>query len=122
MFKRGDFMAKGKKKMWSLVGSWAFIIGVFLAIIAGIMFNSLDKPIVTALIIIGLLVGLLNVTTNETTQFLLATISLVLIAAFGGNILKVIPTVARILEAILILVIPATVIVALRSVYSLAKN
>jgi hypothetical protein len=113
-------MAK-KENMLQKVGSWAFIIGVIIAIAAG--FWDLN-PIVTAiLVILGLLVGLLNVTSGETQSFIMSTAVLVIVATFGGNVLATItPVLHSMMNAIIVFVVPATIIVCLRAIYQLASD
>lgn len=114
-------MAK-KKKGLSKLGSWLFILGVIAAIVIGISVATISKPMMAVLIVIGLIVGLVNINAKETTQFLLAALALVIVASFGRDILGAIAFIGRILDAIMILIVPATVIVALKSVYALAKS
>jgi|SRR3989344_7495084 len=109
-------MAKGSKGF----GGWAFIIGVVIAVLVG-LFGGLSSWL-WALVIIGLIVGLLNVSGGESTDFLLAAVSLVIVTALGSNVMSSIPVLETILNAITALVVPATVIVALKLVYTLAKN
>ena len=111
-------MAKSKG---NLLGGWAFLIGVVLAIILGAI-GSISQTIAIVLVVLGLIVGLLNITDKETQPFLIAGAVLVIVSAFGSSALDAIPVVGRILDAILILFVPATVIVALKSVFSFAKN
>lgn len=114
-------MAK-KKRGLSKLGSWLFILGVIAAIVIGIVVKEITNPMMAALIVVGLIVGLVNISAKETTQFLLAALALVIVAAFGKNILGAITFIGRILDAIMILVVPATVIVALKAIYTLAKS
>jgi hypothetical protein len=116
MGKDTDFVAK--------IGSWAFIIGVVIALVVGVVGSG---PIATSvLILLGLIVGLLNVTGRETTPFLLASVSLVIVSSMGGAVLvgvaKIGPTLQGVLSAIMTFVIPATIIVALKAIYALAHD
>ena len=105
------------------VGRICFIIGVVISIIAGFFTWSYIFPILT---ILGLIVGFLNVQAKEVQAFLLAGISLVIISAFGASQINAIPvvgaTMARIYVALLSFVGPATLIVALKSIFGLAKT
>lgn len=103
------------------IGSWAFIIGVVIAVLVG-LFGTLSPLWLGILVILGLVVGLLNVTGSESSNFLLAAISLVIVSAFGRNVLSAISFLGSVLDAIMVLVVPATVIVALKAVYGLARN
>lgn len=122
----GDFMAKDTDLL-AKVGSWAFIIGILVAVIVGIFSAGTGSPVTTTvLIVLGLIVGFLNVTGRETTPFLLAALSLVLVAKFGGEVLGAIATIGPYLQgtlnAIMTFVIPATIIVALKAIYALAHD
>jgi len=108
------------------IGSWAFIIGVVVALLLGV-FGSGSSPIATSvLIVLGLIVGLLNVTGKETTPFLLASVSLVIVSSMGGSVLAGVAQIGSrlqgVLGAIMTFVIPATIIVALKAIYALAHD
>ncbi len=117
-------MAKSKNAM-EKVGAWSFIIGVILAIIAGIFFGA-SAVVTSILIILGIIVGFLNITDRETSAYLLASVSLVIVTSLGGAVLGNVAVVGMYLEsilgAILTFVIPAVIIVALKAIYSLANN
>ncbi|MGV8150464.1 MAG: hypothetical protein ACP5NV_01925 [Candidatus Woesearchaeota archaeon] len=118
-------MAK-ESNMLAKVGSWAFIIGVIIAIIVGIFSGTGNAVTTTVLIVLGLIVGFLNVTGRETTPFLLAAVSLVIVSALGGNMLGAVAGVGMflqgILNALMTFVIPAAIIVALKAIYALAHD
>ena len=109
-------MAKSKG-----IGGWAFILGVVVAVLIG-LFGSLSQLWLAILVVLGLLVGFLNVTGGESTDFLLAAVALVIVAAFGRDVLSAIALLGRVLEAMIAFVVPATVIVALKAIYSLARS
>ncbi len=117
-------MAKNSSNMAQKLGFWLFLLGVVISVLAGFM--NLSPMLVSALVVVGLVVGFLNVTTNETTPFLLAVVSLVIVTSFGGNVLGSVQVVgaplAKMLSALVIFVVPATIVVALRTIYSLAHN
>ncbi|VVB78486.1 Uncharacterised protein [uncultured archaeon] len=119
------------KSKGRVLGAWAFLIGVILAIVLGVF--GTNSWILALLVIAGILVGLLNVTDEESSGFLLAGVSLVLVSWLGQDSLSAFATVSigslqigsmliGILSALLILFVPATIIVALKSVFDLAKN
>ncbi|MGV8087377.1 MAG: hypothetical protein ACP5N1_07130 [Candidatus Woesearchaeota archaeon] len=118
MAKDTDFIAK--------IGSWAFIIGVIIALIVGIFSNTNNPIVTTILILLGLIVGLLNVTGRETTPFLLASVSLVIVSSMGGNVFSNVAQIGGVLTSVLgtliTFVIPATIIVALKAIYALAHD
>ncbi len=116
---------KKEENVMQKVGSWAFIIGVLLAIIAGI-FGVGSALLTSVLIVLGIIVGFLNVTGKETTPFLLATVSLVIVTSFGGAALGQVAVVGKyiagVFGAIMTFVIPATIIVSLKAIYALASE
>lgn len=111
-------MAK-TRSLGNLIGGLAFLIGVVLAIIAG--FIGLSSQIVMALVIIGLIVGLLNIGDREVMPFLFSGLVLVLISSSGDKLIAIIPYADGILTALLAIFIPATVIVAVKNVFGLAR-
>lgn len=108
-------------KKGNLLGGWSFLLGIILAVILGAV-GAITQTIAIVLVILGLVVGLLNITDKEVKPFLMAGTVLVIVAALGSSVFGVIPIVSRILDATLMLFVPATVIVALKSVFSLAKG
>jgi len=121
-------MVKSKE---NLVGAYAFLIGVVLAVIIGLFQDQLAVAgtiFYLLLVLIGLLVGFLNVGDKDSNTFLLASLALVLVAYAGKDTLQFISNLSPILKylgdvltALLILFIPATVIVALKTVFAIAK-
>jgi hypothetical protein len=117
MAKEMDLVAK--------VGSWAFIIGVVVALLMGVFGKGDMTVATTVLIILGLIVGLLNVTGRETTPFLLASVSLVIVSSMGGNVFPAYGFFAVLkttLNSVITFVMPATIIVALKAIYALAHD
>lgn len=113
-------MAKGAM---GRIGAWAFLVGIILAVIfAFVSAGSLEQWLVYLLIVIGLIIGLLNITEKEVQPFLIAGAILVIVTALGSDVVVEITYLALILKNIMLLFVPATIIVALKSVFSLAKN
>ncbi len=115
-------MAEGNK-----MGEWAFIIGVLVAIVVS-LFNvsgSVAGWLVLLLVVLGLIVGLLNVTEKETTPFLIAAAALLITGTTGGS-LAIIPVIGGYLQDIVqniaVFVTPAAIVVALKAIQSLAKG
>jgi L-lactate permease len=113
--------------MMQKIGSWAFIVGVVVALVAPI-FAGLSTWLITLLIILGLVIGFLNITVADTQTFLLAALALVIVSGFSstsGVITQVTgigPALGRIFGGLLLLVVPATIIVALRSIYTVSRR
>jgi len=114
-------MATGGKGILGLIGFWAFIIGFILAIVAGIFWPT-NATIVIVLVILGIIIGFLNVTAKEFMLFLLATVALVVV---GGQAFTSLGTVGAklgdVLGHIAILVAPAAIIAAVKALWSIAK-
>ena len=104
-----------------VVGKWAFLIGVILAIVLGLFDPVLGNWIIV-LVVIGLIVGLLNVTDKEVAPFLMSGAVLIIASALGGSLMSDMPYVGAVLDALLAVFVPATVIVAIKNVFSLARN
>jgi hypothetical protein len=64
----------------NIIGAAAFGCGYLIAIVAGIWFPE-NAALITVLVLLGLLVGLLNVTHKEVVPYLVAAIALVLIGS-----------------------------------------
>ncbi|MBS3146444.1 hypothetical protein J4471_01990 [Candidatus Woesearchaeota archaeon] len=102
------------------LGSWAFLLGVILAVLFGLLPQA---PWVTwVLVLLGLIIGLLNITDKEVTPFLMAGVVLVITSSLGGEVFGTVAILGNILTNMLTLFVPATIIVALKSVFSLAKS
>jgi hypothetical protein len=104
----------------AVVGRWAFLIGVVLSVLFGIISGWSWLPIL--LIILGLIVGFLNIRNSEINVFLTAGTVLVLMGYFGGQTLASISYLQAIFNNLLTLFVPATVIVAVKSVFALARE
>ena len=112
------------------VGIYAFIIGVVIAIIAGLAGGAVAEyqgPITLILVILGLIVGFLNIKDKMVFNFLIAAIALMTV---GSAQLSTIDTIViglgSILQAIIsfvtVFVAPAALVVSLKAIYGLAKG
>lgn len=119
------------------VGAWAFLIGVILAVSIGITASFFSIPslqtyssaIYAILVILGLVVGFsINVRRKDAQTFLITGTILVVVSKYGmesvlgsllglgvGNIMT------TTFAALLALFVPATIVVALKTVFGLAK-
>src|SRR3989338_80077 len=107
------------KKQGSFIGSWAFLVGVLLAVILGAI-GQIGPAMTITLFVIGLIVGLLNVADEETNAFLISGVVLIIASAFGGAAVSVVGWLEGIFNALLLIFVPATVIVAIKNVFSIA--
>ncbi len=119
------------KPRWSLVGllgAVAFFAGMVVAIICGAIPDTRDSgTVVLVLIILGIVVGLFNITSKEIIPFLVAAIALVVVGSVGGfgPLDKLIKGLGAALDSmvafIAVFMIPAAVINAVRVVWELAR-
>jgi len=107
----------------NVLGAWAFLIGVILALILGLLGQEVTMGwTAIVLVILGIIIGLLNVGGEELKDFLLAGTALVIVSAFGGQTLTQIPYIGNIFAALVVLFSPATIVVALKAVFAIAKR
>jgi hypothetical protein len=111
------------------IGEWVFILGIIIAIVAGLAEYSgaLRTPfneVATAVIVVlGLAVGFLNIKEQNVREFLLAAVALLLVGSAGVGVLTELGiAVSRILAWVAAFVAPAALVVALRSVYIQASK
>ena len=102
-------------------GKWAFLLGVLLAVIFASI-GAMKPEVVSVLVVIGIIVGLLNVGAKEVKAFLLSGIALIIASAFGQNSIGVFPVLERMLDSLLIIFVPATIVVAIKNVFTIAVN
>jgi len=120
-----------KKSSNGSVGEYAFIIGVIIAVILGIagayMGNVALAWLTSILVVLGLIVGYLNVAGKDTKDFLLvATVLIIAVFAGGasnalGGVVYIGAFLKGIFNAILAFTIAATIVVGLKEVFALAK-
>ena len=120
------------------IGSYAFLLGVIIAVIAGLI-QAVDYIMATAmmsgvvgyialiLVILGLIIGFLNIKDKHITDFLIATIAVAMIGlvALSPASLAVDPIVYlinAIVGNIVTLVAPAALIVGVKQILALTKE
>lgn len=99
------------------IGSWAFIIGLVIAIITG--FVGAGPNTLWILAILGLIVGLINVTHEESHRYLVASIAFLVSAS---TLTIVLSSLEMFLTSVIAFVGPGTAVVALRALYDLTKK
>jgi hypothetical protein len=121
------------------IAHWAFVACVVIAIVMGLVvgymsYNSdsntvnTDADVTLVLLILGIIVGLINITAKEVTPFLIATIAL--IVASLSNVWAPLGTIHAllfdwahyILNYIVAFVAPAAVIIAIKAVFAMEKS
>ncbi|MEK6926823.1 MAG: hypothetical protein AABX11_00170 [Nanoarchaeota archaeon] len=119
----------------NLVGAWAFLVGVILAVLVAVLSNLSELFKITPLTIgilalIGIVLGFF-VSERSVQTFLIAAVSLVIVsyagisgmvmgaAIIGIGIGKII---SSMLQTLLAMFVPATIVVALKSMFSIANG
>ena len=106
----------------SKIGFWAFIVGLILAVIFGIVAPQTDWVIIV-LIVLGIVVGFLNITAKEIILFLVATIALMVV----GNVFTPLTVLGigkflgGILSLVATLMAPAAIIAAIKALWAVGK-
>ena len=118
------------------IGAWAFFIGVILAVLIGLATTIVPIPIIVSynaqiyalLVILGLIVGFMNIPGKDAQTFLWAGAILVVVSKFGMDSVRgsligigVGDAVASIFGALLALFVPATIVMALKTIFSMSK-
>ncbi len=108
-----------KATIMEKVGGWSFILGFLVAVVVGAI-NITTPGVVTLLLVLGTVVGLLNVTDREIVPFLVACIALII----TGSVASVVPieAVSRVLVNVVVFVVPAAVIASLKAIVALAAH
>jgi hypothetical protein len=115
-------MAAKKTNVLSTIGFWAFIIGLIVAVIAGLILPQ-NAIIIVVLIILGLIVGFLNITAKEILLFLVATIALIVV----GNVFAPLKTLdigallGNMLSYVATLMAPAAIVAAIKALWAVGK-
>jgi len=118
------------------IGSYAFLIGIIIAIVLGIVavlvpsvLGNTSGLIALVLVILGLIVGFLNIKDKHISDFLIATIAVTVVGGTAGGLIlldQVISPAGTILAAIVgnvvALAAPAALVVGLKQIWALAKE
>lgn len=103
-----------------IIGRWAFLLGLLVSLIAG--FGGTIPNLASVIFILGLIVGFLNITERESSPFLIAVITLLLIGIGGLQFGKFTEVVANILQNLIAFVAAAGFIVAIKQVLTMARK
>lgn len=123
------------KSRENLVGAWAFLVGVILSLLVAILssineFFKITPLTMGILALIGIVLGFF-VSERNVQTFLIAAVSLVIVSYTGisGMImgaavmgLSIGTMISSMLQTLLAMFVPATIIVALKSMFSIANG
>ena len=102
------------------MGKWAFIVGLVISVVATFLPPAAWMFVVLA--ILGLVVGVMNITGEETKTFLLAAIGLIMSATSLMVLEGIGETVTEICTNFAIFISPAVLVVSLKSLFEVAKD
>ena len=114
-----------KRKALKSFGGWAFVIGIIgalvLGLLAGLGMFEAGVTLTTVLVVAGLVIGFMNINASEAVPMMLAG----LVIGGGAGILSTLPLMGAVVVAILAslakVVIPAVIVIAVKTVYDKAK-
>lgn len=102
----------------NILGRWAILIGIILAVLAG--FAEIPN-LAIILFVLGLAVGFLNIKEKESVPFLIAVIALLVIGLSGLQLGNATPMVVSILNNFIAFISAAGLVVALKQVLGAVK-
>jgi hypothetical protein len=105
-----------RNRILGIIGFAAFVVGIIIAIICGIIAPD-NVAIILVLVILGIIIGALNITTKEISLLLLAVVALVVVGGVFApiKVLGIGAILDQILRLFAILMAPAAVISAVRA-------
>jgi hypothetical protein len=109
------------------IGKWAFLVGLIAAIVIAVMAGS-GVPLWAVLLLAldGVIVGILNVTDDEASSFLVAAVAFMVgfrvLAELLGQVLVQFPMVGSIFTMLNVFVAPSAVIVAIKVMFDMARD
>ena len=119
------------------IGSYAFLLGIIIAVVFGLVAvfaSDLLGPggagIVTViLVVLGLIVGFLNIHDKHVSDFLIAAIAIAMIGGTAGGLVSLNMVIAplgtvlvQIVQGIAALVVAAALVIGLKQIMTLAKE
>ncbi|MBI4210187.1 MAG: hypothetical protein HY544_01620 [Candidatus Diapherotrites archaeon] len=120
-----------------MIGGYAFIVGAIIALIAGLLagfgrsglLGGIEGWVPLVLVVLGVIVGILNVKDKEITNFLIAAIALLGLAGTAGGLVTIDTVIkplgsvlAAVVQNVAVFVAPAALITALKAVKTLAAE
>ena len=108
------------RRALAMIGFIAFLLGLVIAILAGLLAPE-NPTIILILVILGILIGSLNITTREILPLLLATIALVVVGDVFSPIkmLGIGSILDNTLRLLATLMAPAAVIAAIKALVAI---
>ena len=111
------------------IGAYAFMAGLLVAIVLGLVPDVLSKPYTVLLLgVLGIVVGLLNIEDSEIQLYLVANIAFLAGASGFQAVLASIPLagltvfLVAVVQNVTLFVAPGAAVIALKALYELAKD
>jgi uncharacterized membrane protein YhhN len=102
------------------IGGWSFIVGLIIVLLIGLVPKIMGSnwwPIV--LIILGVIVGFLNIQEKEVTKFLVATMAIIISSGILGALGQRLASAGN---ALIIFTAGAAIVVSIKAIISTGKN
>lgn len=120
-------MAKKQAVDMSKLGQYAFILGIVIAIVFPLLpaewLAGYTTLVIWIMVVLGVIVGLLNITAKEVNSFLIAAVALVIATSISAQSLSLIWVPLRdMLWNVMVFVSIAAVIVSIKAVIALAET
>ena len=122
----------GELNMKTQIGNYSFIVGVVFALVLGLASDQLvayKSWVWSVLVVLGLVVGFLNVSGKETKDFLMVTVALVVVAFAANSQISSWSSVevigkylSGLFNSLMAFVVPASIVVALKEVWQMARE
>ncbi|VVB73696.1 Uncharacterised protein [uncultured archaeon] len=116
-------------KDMAMIGAYAFMAGLLVAIVLGLAPGILSKTYTVLLLgVLGIVVGLLNIQDKELQLYLIANIAFLAGSAGFSAVLAALPIAGftayliAIVQNITLFVAPGAAVVALKALYDLSKD
>lgn len=109
-----------------LIGKWAFIVGLVVAILAALVTAIGTPTTLIVLFVLGLIVGFLNIDKEKNTEFLVSVIALLMVGSLGALAVGQLATTVGYLQAMLsnfiAFVAAAALVVSIKTIIITSKK
>lgn len=126
----GDTVKVGTALVTNKLITYAFTIGVIVALVIGLASSYISDAtmavLTSVLILAGIMVGFFNITEHEAKDYILFVTAIVVVTSLGGDVLgqvqKIGPYLVKVLASLLAFIVPSLVVVGIKSILHLAKD
>jgi len=104
---------------------WVFVAGIMLAAVQGIFGTYIGNAtmiIQLALIVLGVAVGFFGISHKDSVTFMLVSLALIITSSMASQALGVVMQIGSSLNAILLMLVPAVIIVGLKTILNIVRN